>query len=460
MADKADYPNPQYDEQEHGRKFNLDALPEPPEDFKPLGFKVLYAYTKTRKPKVADFERWMDFYFWGIETDLGRVTAHTIDDALRKLLYYTAPEHHPKNYTEFNECEDELKDLGLWYSPVSQFYPTLPTRSARLRANVVRPADAPAQWKHTWVEQALLSSGPAYNSDIAAGGLSTFALGLARSSGLPEEIKDKILETMQRAIIGRFAYEGLQRHPSAAPLAPLSYLTAASLDDLFQAEIRSFPAVSHRMFGNSHPGSVGSLWDTLSSTLGQFLIDYEESTIFCECMKIPDTAKEITTHYMTLPPFKSDSAGVTIHTLFERTCNPNPSASFEDCGKANSVQVQRGISRLPLRLAVRLAPTASVLDHAKDVTFKYREIDLKAGGARDLSATYRWLGGIYHDNKTGTYSVFWSDAKTGESNDQGGVRIYGGSSHGLIAAATAAVQASRATRNISLEASHCKKTRC
>ncbi|KAL4969190.1 uncharacterized protein BDV14DRAFT_166508 [Aspergillus stella-maris] len=82
--------------------------------------------------------------------------------------------------------------------------------------------------------------------------------------------------------------------------------------------IRDFRTLIDRhgqgLFGDSHPGSVGSLWDTLSSTLGQFLIDYEESTTFCECMEIPDTAEGITTYYMTPPPFRSDSAGVTMQT--------------------------------------------------------------------------------------------------------------------------------------------------
>ncbi|KAL4936633.1 hypothetical protein BDV06DRAFT_227708 [Aspergillus oleicola] len=455
-----------------------------------------------------------------------------MEAAVRKILFYTAKDHLPKSYSEFEECkrdagprlidyakipwskgETELKKFGLCYSPVSRFYPSLPTRSARPSDEFVRPADAPRDWRDTWVEQALFSSGPAYNSNIAAGGLSTFALELSRSSGLAQDIKNKIQENIQRTII-RFAYQDLRRHPSAAPLASPRYLIAASPDDLLQAAIGSFPAVSQvqlfeddngtlsigrgarnrpwamrgrgpayskntavigcmitvdklldagstnadrkdpnrysqltslqrafvelseanwdlctlktgarmiddfRMlidkddFGDNSPNAVGLLWDAVSSKLGQMLIEYEETTSLCECRGAPNTCRDRATHCIAPPFSASDSNGVAMHTLFERTFDPNSTAPCEKCGKAHGVRVKKAISRLPLRLAMKLPPNTSVLDHTKDVTFKYLGIDTVSGASKDVSAMYRWLGGIYCDN--GCYRVFWNNPKIGE----------------------------------------------
>ncbi|KAL4950750.1 hypothetical protein BDW69DRAFT_187069 [Aspergillus filifer] len=179
MGDNADYPNPKYDEKELGKEFNLDALPPLPQDYRPLGYKSLLCYMKLRKPRLADFERWVKFYFWGFDLEIKKPTTHTMAAALHKLLYYTAENHRPKDYIEFDECKrdagprlidwtkipwdktgDELRSLGLWYAPVSRFYPNLPARSARPDERFIRPANAPRDWRHTLVEQALFPSGP------------------------------------------------------------------------------------------------------------------------------------------------------------------------------------------------------------------------------------------------------------------------------------------------------------
>ncbi|KAL4966447.1 uncharacterized protein BDV14DRAFT_198901 [Aspergillus stella-maris] len=553
MWDNADYPNPKYDEKELGNKFNLDALPPPPPDYRPLGYKSLLCYTKLRKPRLADFERWFKFYFWGFDLEIKKLTTLTMAAALQKLLYYTAENHRPRDYVEFDECkrdagprlidwtkipwekkEDELRSLGLWYAPVSRFYPNLPARSARPNEQFIRPANTPRYWRHTWVEQALLPSSPAYNSDVAAGGLSAFVLELARSSNLAPTAKDEVQETIQRTMIN-FAYRDLKRHPSAARLNFAQYLIAASPIELLQAAIGSFPAVSqvqlcedddgmlsigrgacnrpwamrgrgpacskdnyagiccliavgklmdagstnvdrknsdwytkltplqrafielsevpwdlctmesgakmlddfwmlmgHDNVNSNHDiNAIGALWNAVSSGLEQLQIEYEESTSFCECTGVSDTHTEVATHYMTPPVSKNDSNGVTMQTLFNRTFAPRITGPCEECGMANSVHVERGINRLPLRLAVRVPPGASVLEHTQDITFTYREKDTESGDLKDILATYRWLGGIYHDR--GSYRVFWNNTKLGEVDNQE-VCIYDGLNQGLIAA--------------------------
>ncbi|KAL4792622.1 hypothetical protein BDV19DRAFT_400434 [Aspergillus venezuelensis] len=509
MGDNTDYPNPKYDEKELGNKSNLDALPPPPPDYRPLGYKSLLCYTKLRKPRLADFERWFKFYFWGFDLEIKRLTTLTMAAALHKLLYYTAENHRPRDYVEFDECkrdagprlidwtkipwekkEDELRSLGLWYAPVSRFYPNLPARFARPNEEFIRPANAPRHWRHTWVEQALLPSSPAYNSNIAAGGLSAFVLELARSSNLAPTAKDEVQETIQRTMIN-FAYRDLERHPSAARLIFAQYLIAASPTDLLQAAIGSFPAVSqvqlcedddgmlfigrgtrnrpwamrgrgpacskdnyagicclitvgklmdagstnvdrknsdwytkltplqrafielseapwdlctmetgakmlddfwmlmgHDNVNRNHDiNAIGALWNAVSSGLEQIRIEYEESTSFCQYTGVPDTHTEVATYYMTPPVSKNDSDGVTMQTLFNRTFAPNMTGSCEECGKANSVHVERGINRLPLR--------------------------------------------IYHDH--GSYRVFWNNTKLGEVDNQE-VCIYDGFNKGIIAA--------------------------
>ncbi|KAL4967493.1 uncharacterized protein BDV14DRAFT_197859 [Aspergillus stella-maris] len=557
MGDHFNFLDPKYDEKELGMKLNLNSLPDPPTDFKPLGVKSLSAFSRNHQPTKAEFKKWFAFYSWGMEVDLKKSTIAYMEAGIRKILFYTAKEHQPKKWDEFNECkrdagprlidytkipwnkgETELKELGLWYSPVSRFYPRTPARSARPSDDFVRPADAPRHWRDTWVEQAHVSSGPSYNSNVTAGGLSKFTLELTRGNGLTQEIKDTIQEKIERAIID-FAYQDLQRHPSvAASFAhPPRYVIASSPDNLLQATIGSFPAVSQvqlfeddngtlsinrgpsnqpwamrgrgpacskdtavlgcmitvgklldagstnadrkdpdwylrltlperafvelctanwdlctletgdRMirnfqllldkddFGDSSPESIGLLWDAVARRLGQVLIEYEETTILCDCVEAsdlgaPDLRMDITTHYMAPPFWASDSQGVTMQTLFERTFDPSSTAPCDHCGKDDGTRVKKLISRLPLRLAVRIPPETLVLDHTKNITFTYREVDT-VSKAKDVSATYRWLGGIYCDN--GSYRIFWNDTKIGEV-DNNHVCIYDGSNYGLIAA--------------------------
>ncbi|KAL2869794.1 uncharacterized protein BJX67DRAFT_321244 [Aspergillus lucknowensis] len=293
------YPDPRYDKQRFGPKLDLDALPDPPDDYNPLGYSRLFSYTTTRRPNKNDGLRWTEFYFWGIKVDWGRgPTLASIERAMRKLMWYTAPHHQPGDWDEMNAMEGDagprtvdytkipwttrsqttLQQQGLMFAPVSRYYPDLPGPSFSLPATFRRPPDAPAHWTDEMVYQSQQIVRRAANSGSNAPGASRKRR--HRAQGKPPLTEDPKIENFQtedseteddvavpkffsppepdlgpgarqavqdaveRAIMN-IAYSGLDRHPDAASRLPPRDKTATTEEEILRSAVCSTSANSH-----------------------------------------------------------------------------------------------------------------------------------------------------------------------------------------------------------------------
>ncbi|KAL4878757.1 hypothetical protein BJY04DRAFT_220823 [Aspergillus karnatakaensis] len=244
------YPDPPYIEEQIGAKLNLDIFPDPPDDYRPLGYKSLIGASSGRRPSREDILRWFDFYFWGFKVELRPRTNAMIGKARRKLMYYTAPHHRPQDLDRFYECKGDAGPRLLdytkvpWdalpfnsrerlqvYAPVSRFYPNLLADGIRPGKAFVRPEDAPQCWRDTWVEQASLSSSRMHSADPAIASFLPHALKVANDSGLEQWQSSLLRESIQRATMN-FAYWNLERHSSAASRLPPRHLHATSADEI------------------------------------------------------------------------------------------------------------------------------------------------------------------------------------------------------------------------------------
>ncbi|KAJ0425080.1 hypothetical protein BJY00DRAFT_274714 [Aspergillus carlsbadensis] len=179
-------------------------------------------------------------------------------------------------------------------------------------------------------------------------------------------------------------------------------------------------------FGDQTPGAVSLLWKMVAEHLGQFALKLDQTSTPCGCSVAPGMSETKQTCYVEPQFEQEDATGVAMKTLFERIFQATQASRCGGCGKNGDVQ-ERSFYPLPLRMAVALDPRVSVIDHTKDITFAYRPCGEVAS---DTHATYRWLGGIYH-NGGGAYRVFWSDTKRGET-DHGRVCQFDPTLDGLI----------------------------
>jgi hypothetical protein len=280
--DDGSYPRPAWDEQSFGPKLDLDALPDPPDTYNPIGYTKLLRFTSQRRPCKKDALRWKRFYFWGIKHEWGRTSIATMEIAFRKLLWYTAPHHQPRDWEEWdamlgdagprtidytkipwNRPNATLRAQGLLYTPVSRHFPTVPAPNAPRPTNFRRPANAPAHWSDAMVYQSEQIVRPTFNSaqakpyrrrlnitadsdgDDGDDGLPATAvqpvlMGTGPHQGTVQEVK----EAVERAIM-KVAYSGLERHPDAAPRAPPREKTATTQADVLRSAICSTMANSH-----------------------------------------------------------------------------------------------------------------------------------------------------------------------------------------------------------------------
>ncbi|KAL3458595.1 hypothetical protein BJX64DRAFT_291975 [Aspergillus heterothallicus] len=158
-------------------------------------------------------------------------------------------------------------------------------------------------------------------------------------------------------------------------------------------------------FGDQTPDAVALLWRMVAEHLNQFT--------FRSCYVAPQFET-------------ADASGIAMQTLLQRAFQAR---QVSRCGGYNEDGdvLERSFHPLPLRMAIALDPRILILGHTKDVNVTYR-----ASGevGPNTHATYRWLGGIYH-NGQGAYRVFWNDTKRGEG-DLGRVCQYNPALDGLI----------------------------
>ncbi|KAL3456296.1 hypothetical protein BJX64DRAFT_270963 [Aspergillus heterothallicus] len=267
------YPDPPYDQVKFGLPVDLDALPDPPTSFKPLGYTKIIRYTSHHRPTRADALQWRKFYFWGIKYNFGQnPSIQVLERALRKLLYYTTPSHCPANYDEFADFKRDagprtidytkipfsarsnatLRSQGLLYMPVSRHFPNLPDEAAFLPLGFTRPADVPAHWSDAMVcqSQCIVTEHITAKSDDSneddddsdnsddddAAGAAPMGLIVPTGIGTHQGTKDEVKEAVERAIM-KVTYLGLERHPSAAARDPPRDRTAVNEEDIQRSAI-------------------------------------------------------------------------------------------------------------------------------------------------------------------------------------------------------------------------------
>ncbi|KAL3444660.1 hypothetical protein BJX65DRAFT_283048 [Aspergillus insuetus] len=164
-------------------------------------------------------------------------------------------------------------------------------------------------------------------------------------------------------------------------------------------------------FGDRTPDAVPGLWRMVAKHLGQFALKFEQTATPCTCSATPATSQTVKTCYLKPSFHQEDAAGVLMKTLFERIFQARQVFPCGQCGEDRNVQ-ERSFDTLPLRISVTPDPRTSIIDHLNDISFAYRPIGEVAA---DTYATYRWIGGIYH-NGGGAYRVFWNDTKRGEAD--------------------------------------------
>ncbi|KAL2812471.1 hypothetical protein BJX63DRAFT_396330 [Aspergillus granulosus] len=292
--DAVNYPQPAWDDLNFGPKLDLDALPDPPDEYNPIGYTKLLRFTSQRRPTKKDALRWRRFYFWGIKYEWGRCLIAAMEVAFRKLLWYTAPHHQPRDWDEWdamlgdagprtidytkipwNRSKATLQRQGLLYMPVSRHFAQLPDENGPLPAYFHRPANAPAHWSDAMVYQseqivrlaftsvprsayrrrpmqqagttnpntATASAGNDSDSDAETAPIPT-GPALSMEAGQHQGTVQEVKEAVERAIL-KVAYAGLERHPDAALREPPRAKIVTTETDILRSTICSTMANSH-----------------------------------------------------------------------------------------------------------------------------------------------------------------------------------------------------------------------
>ncbi|PWY94590.1 hypothetical protein BO94DRAFT_610007 [Aspergillus sclerotioniger CBS 115572] len=162
--------------------------------------------------------------------------------------------------------------------------------------------------------------------------------------------------------------------------------------------------------------TLRDIWNTCTQNFDQFRLTYTETRSPCKCdaSEVTKVSCESTSVRPCGPP--SGHENMEMQDVLSRDFSRQRYRRCEWCGK-NLVAYSRRYQKLPLRLAVELPPGIFVHSHTQDLTFTYRDEQ-----ERQYKVTYRWLGGIYCDDSQ--MRLFWTDAKRGEHDNTGSLRMY------------------------------------
>ncbi|EAW06984.1 uncharacterized protein ACLA_086860 [Aspergillus clavatus NRRL 1] len=287
-------------------KFKLSDLPDAPPHWRLFGETaddVLRTRKFVREQLVAmiDFYAWgIDM---GFET---RMTNLRLTKAIWKLFYYFADQHLPtsvRDLLNFDKKDGgprllsrEITDSSLL--PISRYYPDPPSLTAQAKPDFVRPQNAAEWMPDAYVEQMCMSSrnlnpsmarAPSQtptatlapssrsgsrnginsdNSDDTNGNLQAALVGPvvagfsnpltlvqsanptgafipapapATSLRVPAHKARAVIEAVEKSVMN-FAYQELERDPSAVPQDPRPFQTVLRAEDVSKALIGSFSA--------------------------------------------------------------------------------------------------------------------------------------------------------------------------------------------------------------------------
>ncbi|KAE8351204.1 hypothetical protein BDV28DRAFT_150209 [Aspergillus coremiiformis] len=239
----------------------LADLPEPPRNWCVCG-RTAEDASKARKANAEKARRWVRFHSWGIDLGVkGDLTTLRSFKVLWKLFYYQQDKHRPQNFEQIDDVDRDAGPRLLQCSlgvpdllPISRFYPHPPPATRLPGEEFHRPSDALYSRPDSYIEQMLY---PSFGEpkevnnvleEIVPSDASARASGTGASNQhqlrLPKVMARSVMEAMERVVM-QFAYENLARHHSAVGQDGQVYLTATTDEDLRQANIGSFPAISH-----------------------------------------------------------------------------------------------------------------------------------------------------------------------------------------------------------------------
>ncbi|KAJ5087300.1 hypothetical protein N7456_010916 [Penicillium angulare] len=153
---------------------------------------------------------------------------------------------------------------------------------------------------------------------------------------------------------------------------------------------------------------VWAIWAESTRNFAQFYFRFTDVFQSCPCSN--DEIKEINKYANCILPGMQDSDrdGVWLNELIERTIYQKRLKDCPGCG-ARLDKWETRIEELPPRMTVSnfAGLRARVINHTDDVRFRYIDTE-----GKDRVATYRWLGGVYHqDNHV---RVYWSEQERGD----------------------------------------------
>ncbi|KAJ5272949.1 hypothetical protein N7478_008074 [Penicillium angulare] len=152
---------------------------------------------------------------------------------------------------------------------------------------------------------------------------------------------------------------------------------------------------------------VWAVWAESTRNMAQFYFRFTDIYNACPCtnMQVAEVNKYAN---CVLPAMQdSDRDGVWLQELIERTLYKKRLGDCPQCG-ARQDQWETRIHELPPRMIVSnyAGVRARIINHTSDVRFRY--IDPTG---EDKVATYRWLGGVYHQDDH--VRLYWSDQERG-----------------------------------------------
>ncbi|KAI2795261.1 hypothetical protein POX_a01866 [Penicillium oxalicum] len=246
--------------EERVSKYDLTALPDPPDDYTFLNRTFKQHKTKINYFHLSGLQQIAKHFLWGYW--FGNVSKASITRAIAKVNYYMRPEHQVQSEEQLMDFQRDGGPRLLRYTikptpiPVSRHWPFLLSEDDIRQLGTEhysRPADAPPDVSDAWLFQFLLPSRslgvpiPATNQIVSATDthLTSELPGPSQEVGVYSSNFDPVpvREAIEKALI-KLCYKDLERHSHAPSMEPVATRVASSFHDLRIVQVGAHPTVS------------------------------------------------------------------------------------------------------------------------------------------------------------------------------------------------------------------------
>ncbi|KAJ5918034.1 hypothetical protein N7454_010409 [Penicillium verhagenii] len=195
--------------------------------------------------------------------------------------------------------------------------------------------------------------------------------------------------------------------------AALDKDTNIKMRDLFSRKL----CATVPSFKMGKPAPAWAIWSECTRNIAQFYYKFSTYAKSCPCNNQEYIEKENHANCVLPVIDGNNSNGVWMADLLENNLFKKTESQCIFCHKGTDVSETR-IDELPLRMVVSnyKGTRVRINNHTENVSFRYYDSE-----GKQMVATYRWLGGIYH--KDGHVRVYWTDQERGDNSGES-IRMY------------------------------------